>query len=177
MIGSGGAGKSVLARRLGELLGIEVVHLDAYFWRPGWVETPQPEWRETVVRLTAGDAWVMDGNYERTMDVRLPAADTIVLMDVPRWRCLSRAIGRWLRYRGRSRPDLAPGCPEQFDLTFLRWIWSFRSRERPRILLHLARWSSGRTVVVLRSPADTEVFLEAARAGRDVPVRLRFPRP
>ena len=43
IIGAGGAGKSTLARQLGEVLGIEVIHLDALFWKPGWVDTPRDE--------------------------------------------------------------------------------------------------------------------------------------
>jgi adenylate kinase family enzyme len=63
VIGSGGAGKSTFSVALGKRLELPVIHLDAHFWRPGWVETPKPEWRERVAQLAARDAWVMDGNY------------------------------------------------------------------------------------------------------------------
>ena len=63
IIGSGGSGKSVLARQLGDVLNIEVIHLDAVHWRPGWVEPPDDEWRETVESLVTGESWIIDGNY------------------------------------------------------------------------------------------------------------------
>ncbi len=62
VIGSGGAGKSTFARRLGKLLDIEVIHLDALYWNPGWVETPKAAWAETVAELVKRDSWIMDGS-------------------------------------------------------------------------------------------------------------------
>jgi len=63
IVGNGGSGKSTLAREMGGNLELEVIHLDVYFWQPGWIETPKAQWREIVARLVARDAWVMDGSY------------------------------------------------------------------------------------------------------------------
>jgi adenylate kinase family enzyme len=122
VIGSGGAGKSTLARALGDRLGLEVIYLDVYFWKPGWVETPADEWQGVVERLLARSSWVMDGNYGGTMAVRFEAADTIIFLDISRWVCLWRVLVRMLRYRGRTRPDLPEGCPEGFDWEFYKWV-------------------------------------------------------
>jgi adenylate kinase family enzyme len=70
VIGPGGVGKSTLATRLGELLNIEVLHLDKFYWQPGWVELPKPVWLKTVEELLRRDAWIMDGNYSGTLDIR-----------------------------------------------------------------------------------------------------------
>mgnify|MGYP002149391403 FL=1 len=78
VIGSGGAGKSTFATRLGELLRINVVHLDRLHWKPGWVEPSKAEWAETVNELISREAWVMDGNYSGTLEQRLAACDTVV---------------------------------------------------------------------------------------------------
>jgi adenylate kinase family enzyme len=78
IIGSCGAGKSTLARQMGTILGLEVIHLDSFFWKPGWVETPRVEWRSTVENLVKRETWIIDGNYGSTFDIRLEAADTIV---------------------------------------------------------------------------------------------------
>ena len=67
VIGSGGAGKSTFATRLGARLGLPVIHLDRVYWQPGWVETPKDEWLRKVEEMCAADAWVMDGNYSGTL--------------------------------------------------------------------------------------------------------------
>jgi adenylate kinase family enzyme len=159
IIGSGGAGKSTLARKLGEVLHLPVIHLDALFWRPGWTETPKPEWRARVEELVRSDAWIMDGNYGGTMDIRLPASDTVIFMDYPPTVCMLRALRRWATHRTRTRPDMAEGCNEKVDLEFLGWIWRFRSRTRPRIERHLAALDESIDIIRLASPSQTEAFL------------------
>jgi adenylate kinase family enzyme len=168
VIGSGGAGKSTLARRLGERLGIEVVHLDALYWRPGWVEPPKEFWRERVAELLRRDAWILDGNYGGTLEQRLAACDAVVFLDLPRTLCLWRVLGRALRHRGRSRPDMAPGCPERLTLDFLRWVWGYRTRTRPKVLRLLAAHAEGRQIVRLRSRAEVEDFLAGLARPREI---------
>ncbi len=165
VVGSGGAGKTTFATRLGEGTGLPVVHLDAAFWRPGWVETPPDEWRRTVEELLARDRWIMDGNFGATLDLRLAACDTAIFLDRSRWLCLWRVLLRLLRYRGRSRPDMAPGCTEGFDGEFVRWVWNFPRQSRPQVVAKLAAAGPGKKVVVLRSDREVEDFL-ASEAGR-----------
>jgi adenylate kinase family enzyme len=161
VIGAGGAGKSTLAAQIGARLGLPVVHLDAMYWRAGWVPIPAPEWRETVARLVRQPAWVMDGNYGGTLDARLAACDTVVFLDLPRLVCVARVLRRWMRYAGRPRPDMAPGCPERLSWEFLRWIWEYPRLRRPGILERLARLAPGQRVIVLRSPRDVRRFVDA----------------
>lgn len=169
MIGSGGAGKSTFARRLGALLGLEVLHLDAFHWHAGWVGTPKEVWRERVGELVRREAWVMDGNYSGTLAQRLAACDTVILLDLPRAVCVWRVLKRVLLSRGRGRPDMARGCPERVSAEFLSWVWNYPSRTRPRVLKLLAEHAQGKTFVRLRSRAEVEDFLNrvAARAAPD----------
>lgn len=161
IVGSGGAGKSTLAVRVGARTGLPVVHLDAHYWRAGWTATPAEEWRRTVAALSAAPAWVMDGNYGGTLDLRLAASDTVVFLDLPRVVCLWRIVRRALRHRGRSRPDMAPGCPEQLSWEFVRWVWSYPHRRRPGVLRRLAALPATTRVVVLRSRRAADVWVDA----------------
>jgi len=161
VIGSGGAGKSTFARRLGERTGLPVVHLDAHYWRPGWIEPPKEEWRRQVERLLEADAWIMDGNYGGTLDLRLAAAYTVVLLDLPRLTCLRRVVARRWRFRNRTRPDMTRGCPERMSWDFLLWIWTYPRRRRPAILERLAQVEGTKTVAVLRSEHDIERWIAA----------------
>ncbi|HEX8118745.1 MAG TPA: DNA topology modulation protein [Pyrinomonadaceae bacterium] len=162
VIGSGGAGKSTFARRLGERLGLPVIHLDKVYWRPGWVEPSKDEWRRTVEELCAGESWVMDGNYSGTLDVRLAACDTVVFLELPRLVCTWRIVRRALRYRGSSRPDMGEGCHEQLNkdfLVFLLWVWNYSRRSRPKVLKLLEEFSGTKQIHILRSSAEAEEFL------------------
>lgn len=161
VIGSGGAGKSTLAARLAAATGLPLVHLDVHFWTPGWVPLPDDEWAATVDRLIAADRWIMDGNFSGTLRKRLDAADAVVFLDTPRWRCLARVFRRMARWYGRSRPDLAEGCPESFDWGFLRWVWDFPRRSRPEVLAALEAAPGRVKRIVVRSNAEVERFLAA----------------
>ncbi|MFL6256137.1 MAG: DNA topology modulation protein [Pyrinomonadaceae bacterium] len=162
VIGSGGAGKSTFARRLGERLGLPVIHLDRAYWRAGWVEPSKDEWCRNVEAMCARESWVMDGNYSGTLDVRLAACDAVVFLDLPRTVCTWRVIKRALRYRGAGRPDMAEGCRENLDrefLIFLLWVWNYPRHSRPKILKRLEAFSGGKHIHILRSSAEAEEFL------------------
>jgi adenylate kinase family enzyme len=160
IIGSGGAGKSTLACQLGELLNIDVIHLDSWYWQAGWVETPKPEWQHIVQDLIQRPAWIMDGNYSGTIDNRLSAADTVIFLDFPRMLCLWRVIKRRWQYAGTTRPDMAPNCPEQLNWEFLHWVWTYPIRRRPAMLEKLSELSPNQKVIILRSPASVAQFLQ-----------------
>ncbi|MHC4342677.1 MAG: DNA topology modulation protein [Planctomycetota bacterium] len=165
ILGCAGAGKSTLALQIGESLGIEVIHLDRHFWKPGWVETPREEWAELQTELLAGESWVADGNYGATLEIRLARADTILFMDMPRRLCLWRILKRRIRYRGRARPDVAPGCPENVDWEFFRWIWNFPKQSRPLTLAKIAQAEPGTRVEILKSGGDVRRFLSTLQSG------------
>ena len=163
VIGSGGSGKTTFARALAARTGLPLIHLDQLFWHPGWVKTPDEEWDRRISELCARDAWIMDGNYGRTLPIRLEAADTIVFLDLPRLVCTWRILKRQLRYLGRIRPDSAPGCPERLTWEFVRWVWTYPSRRRPEMLEPLdASRSHNRQVIVLRNQEDVRRFLQEA---------------
>ena len=162
VIGCSGSGKTTLARWLASRLRLPLVILDREYWGPGWIAPPEEEWRKTVRTLADRDAWVMDGTYHATLSERLPTADTVVWLDFGRGRCLWRVLWRSLAYRGSVRSDMAAGCPERFDLEFLRYVWHFNEQTRPRIGTALAQARNPR-VVVLRSPAEVSRFRKEFR--------------
>jgi adenylate kinase family enzyme len=166
VIGSGGSGKSVFARQLAGRLAVPVVHLDRLFWRPGWVETPEDEWRAAQREMVRAEAWVIEGNHASTLDVRLAAADTIVMLDLGRVLCLWRVVRRSISYRRRERPDRAPGCPERLNRDFLRWVWRFPVEGRDEALAAVAEFGPAATFHRLRTQRDVTAFLtNAGSAG------------
>jgi adenylate kinase family enzyme len=170
LIGSGGAGKSTLARDIAKRLDLPLIHLDALYWKPGWVETSPDEWRDTVASLLQREAWVMDGNFGGTLDQRLAACDTVIFLDLPPMVCLWRVIKRRMRYRGESRPDMRPGCPERLDVDFVLWIASYRLRRRGAVLKKLAMAASeGKQTFVLDCDAAVNAFVAALPVASSAP--------
>ena len=159
VIGSGGTGKTTVAQRLARRTGLPLIHLDLFYWRPGWQPTPSEEWREAVRRLVAGERWIIDGNYGGTLDLRLAACDTVVFLDLPRVLCLWRVLVRQLRYVGRVRPELPSGCRERLSWAFLVWIWTYPLRRRGSILTRLHALDKGKRVVILRTAREIEDFI------------------
>jgi adenylate kinase family enzyme len=159
VLGCSGAGKSTLARRLGAALSLPVVHMDQLFWNPGWVACDDATMRAKVEAVVAGDAWVIDGNYSRFLPERIPRADTLIFLDIPRLTCLTSVLGRVARSIGRTRADMAPGCPEKFDLEFFQWIWGYPKRSRPKIVSLLEQRRGHAAVYHLRSRRQADALV------------------
>jgi adenylate kinase family enzyme len=163
VVGCGGAGKTTLANALGERLGLPVVHLDEHYWQPGWIPTPDEEWREKQRDLVSADRWIADGNYSSTLDIRLKRADVVIILAFPRWRCFLRVLRRWLTHYGQ--PVQAPGCPERVSLEFLKWMWSYPSKGRQRLDSALARHGRRATVLQFERPREVRAFLAQPQAA------------
>jgi adenylate kinase family enzyme len=160
VIGSGGAGKSTVAAQLGELLELEVNHLDKFYWRPGWVKPEPDEWTRQVTELIDRDSWIIDGNYSGTLELRLRRCDTIVFLDLPRVLCLWRIVKRFFLYRNANRPDVGEGCPEKLDFEFVSWVmWDYPRRSRPKIIKLLREHAGEKEIHWLRSRNDVTRFL------------------
>ncbi|MEO8647701.1 MAG: DNA topology modulation protein [Acidobacteriota bacterium] len=164
IIGSGGAGKSTFARRLGEITGLEVIHLDRYFWRPNWEPTPEAAWKATVARLLERESWIMDGNFGGTRRMRLRACDTVIFLDLPRHLCFYRVLKRGVVNRRRVRPDMAEGCNERFDPEFLKWVWNYPNSSKIRLIDELKEFSD-KQVITLRSQREVREFLAGLENG------------
>ena len=163
VIGSPGAGKSTLARRIAVATGLPLHHLDAEFWLPGWTERAPEAWARQLKQMAGAPRWIIDGNYGGTLEVRLAKADTVVCLDYPTALCLWRVVKRVVTSYGRVRPDAAPGCPERFDAAFLLYIARFRSRKRARTLRLLAEFDG--MVLHFTRPAEATAWLGGLRAS------------
>ena len=106
IIGCGGSGKSTLAQQLGQKLGLPVIHLDKLFWTPGWVSIPKEEFDRVHADAVSKEKWIIDGNFDRTIPVRLKRCDTVIYLDFSRFACLMGVLKRVLTTYGKVRPDM-----------------------------------------------------------------------
>lgn len=159
IIGCMGSGKSRLAREMKEKLGIPVVHLDQLWWTEGWKNVTQAEFDSRLAMALNMEQWIMDGNYSRTMEQRLEKCDTILYLDFNRWACLLGVLQRRLGSGGRSRVDMAPGCPERLRWETVKWIWQYNDNNRVRNYTWIAK-ARHAEAIVLKNRKEVRRFLE-----------------
>jgi adenylate kinase family enzyme len=160
VIGCCGAGKSTLATTLHQLLDLPLIHLDQHYWKADWVETEREEWEAKVMELASNDEWIIDGNYSGSMDIRLNRADTVIYLDYPAIKCLSRVLKRIRMYKGETRPDMPAGCNERYDLDFLHYVATFNIRKRRFLYNKLNAWkSANKQVVILKNDIEVEKYI------------------
>ena len=166
IIGCSGAGKSTLSRKLGEITGLPVVHLDQIFWSPGnWQHISREEFDAVLETETAKDRWIIDGNYDRTIPQRLMRCDTVIYLDFSRLRCMLGWMGRVIRNWGTARPDMAPGCAEWFDPEMAAFIWNFNKKNRKRYH-QMLKEADGVAVHILKNRREVHAFLD--KIGKQV---------
>jgi adenylate kinase family enzyme len=161
IVGCSGSGKSRLAAALGHRRSLPVIHADREFWQPGWTDPDNDAYRAKIDRLTTSDAWIFDGAPGRVPDIVLPRADAVVWIEQPAWLCAARAYVRMFAYLGRTRPDMAEGCPERLNLRLWSYARTFDTVMRPRLEGWLAQYAPNVPVTRLRGDGEVAAFLAA----------------
>ena len=164
--GIAGSGKSTFALALMAKTGLPVIHLDVHFWKPGWVAPSETEWRDKQSSVLAGNAWIAEGNYPETLDLRLERADSAVVLDLPWWLCAGRALLRGFRMPN----ELPEGCEysawlrlrDEWRLAFR--IWQGRQSEPACEREIIARHGQHAALHVLRSKRAVREFLDSREA-------------
>ena len=160
IIGCGGAGKSTLARKLGERLDIPVVHLDKLWWKPGWIESDREEFDAKLAAELEKPRWIIDGNFDRTMPARIAKCDAVIYLDFSRFVCLFGVLKRVITTHGKVRPDMGEGCPERLDLDFLKWVWYYNRNNREKNY-RLLNEAEGIETIVLKNRRMVKRFLRS----------------
>ncbi len=158
IIGSGGAGKSTLARKLGEILDIPVYHLDAIFWKPNWEPIERDELIEKTMKIQETDEWIIDGNYNATMEFRLQQADTVIFLHYKTLRCLYGIVKRRLQYHNKTRPDMGKDCKERLNWEFFNWVRTYNKKKAPLVYERLSKLEDT-AIHVFTSPSQLEAYL------------------
>ena len=152
---AGHTGKSTLSRRLRDILHLPLIYLDQIWHLPDGSHISQEEFDDRLAAVLKTEAWILDGNYRRTLPVRLEHCDTVILLDFPAKVCLAQAASRI----GRKREDL-PWVETEFDPEFQDWIRHFSQRNLPEILAMLEKYQESRSIYVLHSHQETEDFVQ-----------------
>jgi adenylate kinase family enzyme len=175
VVGTSGAGKTTLARRIAALLQLPHIELDAINWQSGWRDLTRHDPEEFVRRVNEAiqaEAWVLDGNYGPVRDIVWPRATHLVWLDYERPVIMARVISRTL-FRAVLRTELWAGNRERWRYMLrpshpIRWAWSTWKRRRRETAERLAQRECAHLAVLrLRRPSEVSRALELlAQAAR-----------
>ena len=155
VIGCPGSGKTTFSVKLGKITNIPLYHLDAIWHKPDKTHIPREEFDERIQEIFAGDAWIIDGNYNRTLEMRLRECDTIFLFDLPIEVCLEGAVKRL----GEKRYDL-PWLEKELDPEFEGFIRAFPEQSLPKIYGLLHQYREDKQIIIFKSHAEADDFLK-----------------
>ena len=158
VVGGCGAGKSTFSKKLAQLTGLPLTHLDRLGWRENWEKTPREAFDALLAGIYAGEEWIIDGNWSRTIGERLRRADTVFWFRFTGIQCFAGVVERFFRTRGKNRDDMADGCVEKLDLEKLRFF-------------HTTLWGAKRTnrriEACLKDAPDVRVVVFRTRRQAD----------
>lgn len=154
IIGCSGAGKSTFARRLRDKTGLPLYYLDMFWHKPDRTTISKTEFDVRLNQLLKQDRWIIDGNFQRTLELRLKACDTVFLLDYPLEVCLASVEHRV----GQAREDM-PWIETVFDPEFRQWIIDFQKNHLPQIYELLKKYRETKTIIIFKSRQEADDYL------------------
>ncbi len=154
IIGSPGAGKSTFARKLRDATSIPLYYLDMLWHKPDRTTISREEFDRQLLAIVKKDRWIIDGNYQRTLEIRLKECDTVFLLDFPLEVCLAGARARI----GEKREDL-PWTEPEMDREFEQWIIDFPKTQLPEIYRLIKEYKKEKNIIILKSRKEADDYL------------------
>lgn len=157
IIGCPGSGKTTFAEKLHKHTGIPLYYLDAIWHKPDKTHISRDEFDARITEIFALNQWIIDGNYKRTIEMRLKECDTVFLFDLPTDICLQGATERI----GKERYDL-PWLETELDSEFKRFIEDFPKDTLPYIYDLLEKYKNDKRIIIFKSRADADKYISEA---------------
>ncbi len=155
VIGCPGSGKTTFSVKLNKITKIPLYHLDAIWHKPDKTHIPREEFDGRISEIFSSDQWIIDGNYNRTIEMRLKECDTVFLFDLPTEVCLQGAIDRL----GEKRYDL-PWIEKELDPEFEGFIRDFAEHSLPKIYSLIEKYKTEKQIIIFKSREDADAYLE-----------------
>ena len=156
VIGSPGAGKSVFSKKLKSITNIPLYHLDMLYHKVDGTHISKEELEEKLKEIFKKDNWIIDGNYQRTIEMRLKECDTVFLLDIPTEDCIAGAESRV----GKKREDM-PWIEEQIDERFKQSIIDFSNEKLPQIYELLNKYKNHINIVIFKSREEIDNYINS----------------
>ncbi len=153
--GSAGAGKSTFARKLRDKTNLPLYYLDMIWHNPDQTNISASEFDAILNNIVKKGRWIIDGNYQRTLEIRLKECDTVFLLDFPTEICLSGAESRI----GKKREDL-PWTETELDSEFRQFIIDFSANQLPEIYNLLEKYRKSKNIIIFHSRKEADDYLQ-----------------
>lgn len=153
VIGCPGSGKSTFSRALHQRTGIPLFHLDMMYWNADRTTVDKAVFRERLTNTMEKKEWIIDGNYEATIELRLQASDTVIFLDYPLDICLDGIKER----RGKVRTDM-PWIENEEDTEFIEFIKNYNLQSRPKVMELLGKYSH-KDIYIFKNRNEADEFL------------------
>lgn len=154
IIGCPGSGKTTFAEKLQKATNLPLYYLDAVWHRPDKTHIPREEFDKRITEIFATEQWIIDGNYKRTIEMRLRECDTVFLFDLPTEVCIQGATERV----GKDRYDM-PWMEKEFDPEFRRFIEDFPKDTLPYIYELIEKYKSEKEIVIFKSRKEADEYI------------------
>ena len=155
ILGCAGSGKSTFARKLKNIVNIPIYHLDMIWHKPDKTNVTFEEFDNKLKEILKKDEWIIDGNYQRTLEIRLKECDSVFLLDYPFEVCFEGAASRI----GKKRDDL-PFIEEEMDEEFRNHIINFSKNKLPNLYRLLDKYSKEKNIIIFKSRKEASEYLE-----------------
>lgn len=133
IIGGPGTGKTTLAKSLGEILNLPVIHIDAINYKPNWEERGKETRDKLILEKIKSEEWIIDGNYSSTLKERIEKSDLIIWLDYSSYAIIKGVFGRYIKNFNKEKQEI-PGCKERIDWKFFKYVVTYRKKSRKKIV-------------------------------------------
>ena len=154
VIGCPGSGKTTFAEKLNKITGLTLFYLDAIWHKPDKTHIPREEFDRRLLEILATDEWIIDGEYGRTVEMRLKECDTVFLFDLPAEVCLQGVTNRL----GKKRYEM-PWIEKELDPEFETYIKDFANDSLPRLYELIEKYGTEKQVIIFKSRKEADDFL------------------
>ena len=156
VIGCPGSGKTTFSEKLQKKTGLPLYYLDAIWHKPDKTHIPREEFDRRIKEIFSEAQWIIDGNYARTIEMRMEECDTVFLFDLPTEVCIQGARDRV----GKGRYDL-PWLETELDPEFEQFIRDFSKTTLPKIYELIDKYKEEKNIVIFKSRANADEYLDS----------------
>ena len=158
VIGCPGSGKTTFAEKLNKCTELPLFYLDAIWHKPDRTHISREEYDERLAEIMQLDKWIIDGNYSRTIEMRMKMSDTVFLFDLPTEVCIQGATERL----GKPRYDV-PWINTELDLVLKQTIEDFPNQNLPKIYELLDKYKDEKEVIIFKSREEADIYIDMLR--------------